>query len=58
MSTGPDLRINGSMTARLPHNLHVSVPGVDARMLGARKSSSVANILVIREHPTDPRESN
>jgi cysteine desulfurase len=22
------------MTARLPHNLHVSVPGVDARMLG------------------------
>jgi cysteine desulfurase len=30
----PDVRINGSMTARLPHNLHVSVPGVDARMLG------------------------
>jgi cysteine desulfurase len=29
----PDLRINGSMAARLPHNLHVSVPGVDAQML-------------------------
>jgi cysteine desulfurase len=29
----PDLRINGSMAARLPHNLHVSVPGVDAEML-------------------------
>jgi cysteine desulfurase len=30
----PDLRINGSMTARLPHNLNVSVPGVDAQILG------------------------
>ena len=30
----PDLRINGSMAARLPHNLHVSVPGVDAETLG------------------------
>jgi cysteine desulfurase len=29
----PDLRVNGSMTARLPHNLNVSVPGVDAGML-------------------------
>jgi cysteine desulfurase len=30
----PGLRVNGSMAARLPHNLHVSVPGVAAQMLG------------------------
>jgi cysteine desulfurase len=29
----PDLQVNGSMTSRLPHNLHVSVPHVDAAML-------------------------
>ena len=29
----PDLRVNGSMTARLPHNLNVSVPGVDGQTL-------------------------
>lgn len=28
-----DLRVNGSLTARLPHNLNVSVPGVDGREL-------------------------
>jgi cysteine desulfurase len=30
----PDLCVNGSMAARLPHNLNVSVPGVDPEMLG------------------------
>jgi cysteine desulfurase len=30
----PDLRVNGSMAARLPQNLNVSVPGVDPEMLG------------------------
>jgi cysteine desulfurase len=30
----PDLSVNGSLVARLPHNLHVSVPGVDAEALG------------------------
>jgi len=30
----PDLEVNGSMAARLPHNLHVSVPGVEAGALG------------------------
>jgi cysteine desulfurase len=34
LETIPDLRVNGSLTARLPHNLHVSVYGVDGRMLG------------------------
>jgi cysteine desulfurase len=29
----PDVRVNGSMTSRLPNNLHVSVPDVDALML-------------------------
>lgn len=28
-----DLRVNGSMTARLPHNLNVSLPGVEANSL-------------------------
>ncbi len=30
----PDLQVNGSMAARLPHNLHVSLPGVEAGNLG------------------------
>jgi cysteine desulfurase len=30
----PDLCVNGSMAARLPQNLNVSVPGVDPEMLG------------------------
>jgi cysteine desulfurase len=34
LNTIPDLRVNGSMATRLPHNLNVSVPGVDAKMLG------------------------
>jgi cysteine desulfurase len=29
----PDVRVNGSMTARLPNNLHISVPDVNAAML-------------------------
>jgi cysteine desulfurase len=35
LKTIPDLRINGSMAARLSHNLHVSMAGVDAKMLGS-----------------------
>jgi cysteine desulfurase len=34
LKTIPDLRVNGSLTARLPHNLHVSVYGVDGHTLG------------------------
>ena len=30
----PDLCVNGSMAARLPQNLNISVPGVDPEMLG------------------------
>lgn len=34
LKTIPDLRVNGSLTARLPHNLHISVYGVDGQLLG------------------------
>jgi cysteine desulfurase len=30
----PDLHVNGSLTSRLPNNLHVSVPDVDGAMMG------------------------
>ena len=29
----PDLKVNGSMTARLPHNLNISVPGLPGEQL-------------------------
>lgn len=29
----PDLHVNGSMENRLPHNLHVSIPGIDGSAL-------------------------
>jgi cysteine desulfurase len=29
----PDIHVNGSLVARLPHNLNVSIPGVESEML-------------------------
>lgn len=38
----PSLRVNGSLSARLPQNLHVAFPGVEARRLVERLAGAVA----------------
>jgi len=51
----PDLRVNGSMTARLPHNLNVSVPGVDGQTLAlALEGLAVSSGSACHASKTDP----
>lgn len=38
----PEVRVNGSMSARLPQNLHVAFPGVEARALVQRLAATLA----------------